>query len=249
MEGEKNFKIIVSYDGTLYSGWQVQPNGTSIQEKLEEALHVIFKEKIHVTGSGRTDAGVHAHKQTANFKVKTALESRRLLRSLNGLLPQEIRILEITEVDISFHARFDVKKKCYAYRMTLGPVQPPHWRHFSWHVPWDVNLPAMQEAASYLIGTHNFAAFTNESPSKEEKDLIRNINRIEFIPWEYGTLIEFEGDGFLYKMVRNIVGTLVDVGASKIPPEHIKTILSSLDRRTAGPAAPPLGLSLSYVVY
>lgn len=241
--------MTVSYDGAPFSGWQVQPNGISIQEKLEEALTLILKENVHVTGSGRTDAGVHAHKQVANFKTATELEGRRILRSLNGILPPEIRVLDILEVDLDFHARFQAKSKCYTYRLTLKPVQPPHWRHYSWHVPWAVDLASMQEAASHLIGTHNFSSFANESPSKDEKDLVRRIDRIEFISWEYGVLIEFEGDGFLYKMVRNIVGTLVDVAASKLTPADVLAIKTSEDRRQAGQAAPPYGLFLSYVTY
>lgn len=249
MEEKKNYKLTVAYDGSSFSGWQVQPNGVSIQEKLENALLLILKEKIHVTGSGRTDAGVHAAAQIASFKTDRTFDLKKLFYSLNGILPPEIRVLSLEEADPSFHARFSAKGKCYTYRLTLGPVQPPHWRHISWHVPWKIDLPAMERAASYLIGEHNFSAFTNESVSKEEKDLVKTIKRIDFVPWEFGVLIEFEGDGFLYKMVRNIVGTLVEVGSLKREPEEMVSVLASLDRKKAGQAAPPLGLFLSRVIY
>lgn len=249
MEEKKNYKLTVAYDGSSFSGWQVQPNGVSIQEKLEHALFLILKEKVHVTGSGRTDAGVHAAAQIANFKTDRPFDLNRALYSLNGILPPEIRVLDLSSAPPSFHARFSAKGKCYTYRLTLGPVQPPHWRHFSWHIPWKIDLPSMERAASYLIGEHNFSAFTNESVSKDAKDLVRNLQRIDFVPWEFGTVIEFEGNGFLYKMVRNIVGTLVEVGSSKRKPEEIEAILASQDRKKAGQAAPPLGLFLSRVIY
>jgi len=245
----KNYKMTIAYDGTGFSGWQVQPNGISIQQKLEEALCLVLREPTIVTGSGRTDAGVHAHRQIANFKTISDHSPSRIHRSLNGLLPPEIRVLDLGIADPSFHARFQAKGKCYTYRLTLGPVQPPHYRHYSWHVPWPLDLALMKEAASHLIGTHNFAAFTNESPSKEDMDLTRTLHRIDFVPWEFGICLEFEGDGFLYKMVRNIVGTLIEVGSLKTTPQEVQHILLSQDRRKAGQAAPPHGLTLSYVTY
>ena len=245
-----NYKIIIAYDGTHYSGWQVQPNGISIQETLQKALKIFLREDISLIGSGRTDAGAHALGQAAHFKTSKNIDFYRFLHSLNGLLPLDIRIKAIEKVPLDFHARYHAIGKIYHYFLHLNPILNPFSRLYSLHVYEKLDLNLLREGAQYLIGTHDFTAFTNESHrGVAAYDPIRQLKRLAIFPTEEGLRLEFEADGFLYKMVRNIVGTLLEIGTKKRTPGSVLSILASKDRRLAGQAAPAHALFLMEVIY
>lgn len=247
---EYNYKIVVSYDGTNYSGWQIQPNGISIQQKLQEALKIFLRHDTHVIGSGRTDAGTHALGQTAHFKTTFEIDPRRFIHSLNGILPIDIRIISIESVSLDFHARYSAKGKIYHYFLHLNPVQNPFKRLYALHVLEKINVDTLMESAQYFIGTHDFTAFANESHTGVAAyDPIRNLTRLDIVPIEDGIRLEFEADGFLYKMVRNITGTLLEAASGYRLPSSIPHIFASKDRRTAGKAVPAHGLFLVKVLY
>jgi tRNA pseudouridine38-40 synthase len=244
------YKLKIAYDGTSFGGWQLQPNCVSIQALIEEALGLILRAPTSVIGSGRTDAGVHALGQTAHFSAKDRIDIQKVMASLNGLLPAEIRILDLIEAPLEFHARFNAISKVYHYRLHLEPTANPFKIHYSYHVPHPVDLALLEETALLFLGTHDFTSFANEARrGSAAKDAVRTLLRLDLVPEAGGLRLEFEGDGFLYKMVRNIVGTLLDVCAGKIRKEEISTILKAKDRRLAGRAAPPHGLYLVEVKY
>lgn len=246
----RNYKLNISYDGTNYCGWQVQANGISIQAIIENQLKIILQKEVHVTGSGRTDAGVHAMDQVANFVFDGQVDLKNLHRSINALLPHDIRVNGIEEVPLSFHARFSPKGKTYYYHLHLHPLQSPFKRLYSLHVKDSLDMEAIKTAAKAFIGTHNFASFANQAhKGSASRDPIRTLYRLDIIDEEGGVCLQFEANGFLYKMVRNIVGTLLEVGEGKLKPEDVKRILESKDRKQAGRAAPPHGLFLMKVDY
>ncbi len=245
-----NYKLTISYDGTGYGGWQIQPNSVSIQSLIQKALTIILKEAIHVTGSGRTDAGVHALGQIAHFQTNKAFQIRSLLHSLNGLLPPQIRILEIDVVPDTFHARYSAIGKVYHYHIHLDRILNPFTRLYSFQVFHKVDIDLLTEASACFLGTKDFTAFANERHrGSAAKNGVRTLQRIDITPEPGGICLEFEADGFLYKMVRNITGTLLDVCAGLIPLSDIEIIFHSKDRRKAGKAAPPHGLFLVQVHY
>lgn len=246
----KNYKLTIAYDGTRFSGWQIQPNSISIQEKLEEVLKILTKEEVKVTGSGRTDSGVHARGQVANFKTSKTLDPYKLRASLNGLLPYDIRVLEVEDVPLDFHARFSAKAKCYHYHLCLERVQLPFHRLYTWHVRQPLDLARLKEAAKHFIGEHDFTSFANEAhEGSAAKNPVRDLYRLDVVEEDGGVRLEFEGSGFLYKMVRNIVGTLHEVAVGKIDIDVIPSIFEAKDRKQAGAAAPPQGLFLNSVSY
>lgn len=244
------YKLTIAYDGTSFGGWQVQPNCISIQALIQNALTTILRTPVSIIGSGRTDAGVHALGQTAHFSTKCAIPISKTLASLNGLLPVEIRILELVKVPPEFHACFKAVTKIYHYRLHLERISDPFKMNYAYHVPHPVDLHLLEQTASLFLGTHDFTSFANEaSRGPAAKGAIRTLHRLKLHPEPGGIRLEFEGDGFLYKMVRNIVGTLLDVCAGKIAKDQIPTILQAKDRRKAGRAAPPNGLYLVEVKY
>lgn len=246
----KNYKLLIAYDGTPFHGWQVQNNAESIQELIQKALTLILREPTKIIGSGRTDSGVHALGQVAHFHTEIDFMPFRVLGSLNGLLPPEIRILALDEVSPTFHAQHSAIGKIYRYHISLNPVLSPFIRGRCWHIPYNVSLQEMIRASRKLLGTHDFTSFANEAhEGSAAKDPVRTIQRIDFLENNGELSIEFEGDGFLYKMVRNIVGTLVEVGSGKIQAEEIEEILAKKDRKAAGASAPPQGLFLVKVHY
>ncbi len=249
MPPESKFKMTIAYDGTRYGGWQVQPNATTIQELIQKSLETIFRKQTFATGSGRTDAGVHALGQTAHFHAPAECDLLRVRRSLNALLPHDIRILDIEPVDESFHARYSAQRKIYRYNLTLGPIENPFTRLYSWHIPTPFDIGAAGYALSAFVGTHDFASFANTgSHEGREKDTVRTIYRAEILPTADGIAIEFEGNGFLYQMVRNMVGSVWEAATGKLQ-KTIAQILEQKDRRAAGQAAPPHGLFLVNVIY
>lgn len=244
------YKMIIAYDGTEYSGWQVQINGTSIQTILQNALSTILREKTDVTGSGRTDAGVHALGQVAHFHSEATLDLYRLLLSINSLLPHDIRVKSIEKVENSFHSRYDATSKIYHYHLHLDRVMDPFKRRYCMHVLEKIDLSILEKGTKMLLGTHDFTSFANEAHrGTAARNGIRTLERFDILPESGGIRLELQADGFLYKMVRNIVGTLIDVASGRIPIEQIPQIISEKDRKKAGFAAPPQGLFLVQVIY
>ncbi len=242
--------MTIAYDGTNYGGWQVQRNAVSIQALIEEPLSIILRNPASIAGSGRTDAGVHALGQTAHFTSDKPIDIFKTIASLNGMLPDEIRILEIVEVPLHFHARYSAIAKTYHYRLHLDKIPDPFKNRYAYHVPHPVDLPLLNSAASLFLGTQDFTSFANEATQgSAAKNAVRSLHRLDVVEERGGVRLEFEGDGFLYKMVRNIVGTLLDVCAGKIAICQIPKIFSAKDRRLAGRAAPPHGLYLVEVKY
>lgn len=245
------YKLTIAYDGTSYSGWQIQPNADSIQQYLKNAIERILSgKKIVLIGSGRTDAGVHAKGQVAHFKVDHHFDLRRFLWSLNGILPKDIRVLQIEEVALDFHSQYNAKSKEYHYHLSLDNVMDPFHRLYCWHLSRQIDTSLLRKAAEFFVGTHDFTSFSNESHSGSvARNPIRTLYRLDVCIQEKNLRLEFEGNGFLYKMVRNIVGTLVEVANGKISLSDIQTIFEARDRRRASPAAPAHGLFLVKVNY
>lgn len=244
------YSMLITYDGSNYGGWQIQPNATSIQSLIENALTTAIKEPISLIGSSRTDAGVHALGQVAHFETKNPLDTYKIQHSLNGILPKDIRILKLDPVPEDFHARHSATGKTYHYHLHLEPIQDPFTRLYSWHIPHKINLPSLLDVIPFFIGTKDFTAFANEShKGAAAKNGVRTLKRIDVVKESHGVRLEFEGTGFLYKMVRNITGTLVDVALGRIEKEEIESIFLSKDRKKAGKAAPSHGLFLVKVHY
>lgn len=245
-----NYKLTIAYDGTSYSGWQIQKNGLSIQECIERVLAKIFQTPLSLVGAGRTDAGVHAEGQVAHFKYEKKIDLHKLHTALNALLPPDIRILDAEEVDLDFHARYDALSKEYHYHLHLDQVRDPFTRLYRCPVSSKVSLPLIEESLSFFIGTHDFSSFIHEREKGScAKNPVRTLTSLKIVPQEGGVRLEFKGNGFLYKMVRNITGTLLEVGFKKIKPQDILTIFEKKDRKAAGPTAPPQGLFLIRVTF
>ncbi|GFR35257.1 tRNA pseudouridine(38-40) synthase TruA [Thermobrachium celere] len=243
----RNIKLIIEYDGTNYVGWQKQKNGLSISEVIEDAIFKITKQSVNLIGSGRTDAGVHARGQVANFLIETKIPADKLKDAINSKLPSDISIISSEEVDESFHARYSSKGKWYSYTI-LNRVEPsPFYNKYAAHIKYKLDLDKMIKASKYLIGQHDFAAFKSEGSSV--KTTVRTIYKIDINKDGDIIRLDFEGDGFLYNMVRIITGTLIDVGRGKIQTEDVQKILNSKDRRNAGFTAPACGLCLEKVYY
>jgi tRNA pseudouridine38-40 synthase len=247
-------KATIRFDGTPFVGWQVQPNGRSVQGEIERVLALIMREPVPVQGSGRTDAGVHALGLVISFRLNAEMDLNRLRRSINGLLSPEIRVESMEWADDSFSARYDAKWKTYAYSFQLGRAPDPFSARYTWCIPWELDVARMGKLAQSFLGGHDFAGLQCAGASVSTTE--RNVYKIEIIDgpaigprdatdhWR----LEITGDGFLYKMVRNIVGTLVDVTRGNLPESRIGELLSS-----AGPyrgyTAPSLGLALVRVGY
>lgn len=245
-----NYKLIIAYDGTAYSGWQMQPNAISIQELFENALHTLTREKVRLIGSGRTDAGVHARGQVAHFKCSKALDLGYLFCALNGILPIDIRLLHIESAPLTFHAQRSALRKIYHYNLCFEPVVLPFDRLYRYHFRKAVSLDLLQEAARLFVGTHDFTSFANSGDEGAcRKNPVRTIYRLDVVKQEQGVRLEFEGNGFLYKMVRNIVGMLLNVASGKRSINEIETLFQAKDRRLAPQSAPAQGLFLMKVFY
>jgi len=242
-----NVKIVLEYDGTRYHGWQRQKNGLSIQEVLEKAISSITGEKINVIGAGRTDAGVHALGQVANFTTNTRIPIEKLPYAINSKLPEDIVVKDAQIVPESFHATKSAKGKIYVYSILNSSFPSPLLRFYSYFFPLELNLEAMKRAAGYFIGVHDFSSF--RASGSEVKTSVREIRRLEVNKNQELVTIEIEANGFLYNMARIIAGTLLDVGISKLDPREIPDIIKSRDRNKAGRTLPPQGLCLKEVIY
>ncbi|MDD5474955.1 MAG: tRNA pseudouridine(38-40) synthase TruA [Syntrophales bacterium] len=243
----RNIRIIVEYEGTSYLGWQRQAGGVTIQGLLEAAAGKILQEEIRLIGSGRTDAGVHALNQVANFKTGSSLPTLNILRGMNSLLPFDIAVRAIEEVDESFHSRFNAISKEYHYLIYNSPVRSPLNHNRSWHIPDPLDMNIMNEAAEFIRGSNDFGAF--RSTGSCTSSAVRTVTRAGFAREGDLVTFEIEADGFLRHMVRSIVGTLVTVGRGRATPDGFRSILESRDRKLAGMTAPPGGLFLMNVRY
>lgn len=243
----KNIQLIISYRGTNYCGWQVQPNGETIQEVITRAIKELTGESVNLTGSGRTDAGVHALGQSANFFTASTIPPELWHRALNTRLPADIRVISSRTRNSDFHSRYQAKGKSYLYKMLVSPVASPFLADLAFYVPRPLDWAAMEEAAANFLGEHDFTAFM--ASGSAIKTTVRTITNISFSKnndlWE----ITFTGNGFLYNMVRIMAGTLYEVGYGRLKPQDIKAIIDSRDRRRAGITAPAHGLYLKEVYY
>ena len=260
-----HWKLTVAYDGTPYNGWQIQPGLPTIQGTLAKALLHITGETVLPQGSGRTDTGVHALGQVASVTLASPIPASNLQRALNHILPTSIRIVSIQQVPADFHARHSARRKTYEYRIATQPICPPTLAPFVWNCTWPLDLSAMQEGAAHVIGTHDFTSFAATDPdlanriASDEDDEISSatparttVRDIFASTWHReGDLLFYRvtGSGFLHHMVRNLVGTFVDVGRGRTRSDALPAILTARARSVAGPTAPPQGLFLVEVDY
>jgi tRNA pseudouridine38-40 synthase len=245
------FKLVVAYDGTAYEGWQVQKTGTGVQEKVEAALAKLFPTRPRLHSASRTDTGVHALGMVAHFEIPAAkfkMSPRKLALAINAWLPEDIRVLSAARAPKKFHARFDAAGKQYRYFVWNHPAMNPLLRHQAWQVTRPLDVKAMRAAAPRFLGRRDFKSFA-ASRNYEMASTVRRLTRCEVK--KSGPLLTFiiEGDGFLYKMCRGIVGTLVQIGLGKFPASEIRRMLAKKDRRVAGMTAPAQGLVLWKIFY
>lgn len=245
----RNIKLVLAYDGSDFHGWQIQSHVITIQGVLQETLKKLCQEEISVYGSGRTDAGVHARGQVAHFKTASKIPVSKFQHALNELLPTSIRIYDCREVDSTFHARYSAQSKLYSYAILNQPICSPFRRRYAFHVPYSLNVEAMGAAARHFIGDHDFTSFCDtqdESPSK-----VRTVMLSEILPEEKSALVIFrvEANGFLHRMVRAMVGTLIEIGRGRLDSNSIPSLLAARDRSVAPWTAPANGLCLEWVKY
>jgi tRNA pseudouridine38-40 synthase len=247
----RNVKLTIAYDGSGYHGWQIQPGFETVQGIVTEALHGLLGPKARICGASRTDAGVHALGQVGLIQIDSPIPTANLARAISDRLPDDIVIAEAEDVRMGFDVIGDVTNKLYRYTLHCGPVRPVLQIRHCWHVSSELDVPAMAEAAGLLVGRKDFKSFATAADRRE--DTVRTVFRCDVTDapgaddrWIY---VDAEGDGFLYNMVRNIVGTLVEVGLGRWEPGRIAEILDARDRRAAGPIAPPNGLCLMWIRY
>jgi len=252
----RNIKLTLEYDGTKYAGWQVQNScqlsvvsrhSKTIQGTIEKAIKKIIHEKVKLIGSGRTDSGVHAKAQVANFKTDSSIATEKLQKALNAVLPDDISVIKTEEVGLDFHSRFFAKSKVYRYTILNRPSRPALSKDMVYFLSYPLNLRLMQEEAKVLLGRHNFRSF--QAQDKKERDAMRIIKNLKITRGKDFIYIDIEANGFLYNMVRNIVGTLIEIGRGKLPEGSTKKILLARNRKFAGPTVPAKGLCLLKVRY
>jgi len=243
-----NIKMILSYDGTEFLGWQESIDGITIQETLRKALETIYQHPVQLEAGSRTDRGVHAEGQVACYTTQKPFNLTRLKYSLNQLLPKAIRVLKLEQALETFHPSLDAKGKEYHYSLSSARVQSPFIRYFSWHITSALDLDLMREGATFLIGTHDFTTFCNTTQPKE-KNPICTLTRLDMTKEGTNFRFEIEGNRVLYKMVRNIIGTLVYLGMGRMCVDEIKQLLQKKDRTRAGMTAPAHGLILKKIYY
>jgi tRNA pseudouridine38-40 synthase len=242
-----NIKLVIEYDGTNYQGWQRQKNAPSIQDVMEKAMEKITQEKVKVIGAGRTDSGVHALNQVAHLHTHSKISTRGFVRGLNSLLPPDIVVKEASDVPIDFHARYSCKSKTYTYHILNRIVPSAIQRNYTWFVPQALHLDPMRRCLDLIVGRRDFKSF--QAAGSSVKDSVREVYAISLNKKDDAICVCIEADGFLRHMVRNIVGTLVDVGKSRISLSDFNTVLDSRNRALAGITAPPQGLFLKEVKY
>jgi tRNA pseudouridine38-40 synthase len=242
-----HFKLTIEYDGTDFHGWQIQPDQPTIQDEIQKILSSMTQDNIIIHGSGRTDAGVHALGQVAHFACDTRISAERFQVALNLMLPKGIVIRECRKVSSSFHARFSARSKTYRYRILNTQIPCAVGRQYVWHIHRPLNIRAMQEAAGHLIGEKDFKSF--EGTGSPRASTVRRIHRADFTEKDGLVTFEINGTGFLKFMVRNIVGTMVEVGLGQRSPDDFQKALLAMNRKAAGITAPPQGLFLLQVDY
>ncbi|MBQ7703490.1 MAG: tRNA pseudouridine(38-40) synthase TruA [Firmicutes bacterium] len=254
---EKNYLIKIAYDGSGFSGWQRQPDKRTVQGVLEETLNFFTGQEIKLNGTSRTDAGVHALGQCASFKGDFTIPKDNLLKAVNSSLKGgqaktfsvgDVKILSIEEMDPDFHARFDCKGKTYRYVIDNGSEADIFRRNYTGRVAEPLDIELMQEAASYMEGTHDFKAFQSAG-GEERETTVRSVSKVTVERQGTDVIVEVTGDGFLYNMVRIMVGTLIEAGTGRRTPESVKDVIDSLDRANAGPTAPASGLYLKEIYF
>ena len=247
----RNLKLVLAYDGTEFSGWQVQPQAATVQGELASAIGRVTGEKILPQGSGRTDAGVHALGQVANFVTQSPIPSENLVIALNDILPPAIRVLEAAEAPAEFHARKSAKAKIYRYRIYRGGICPPFLARYVWHYPYPLDEDEMQEVAGLFVGEHDFTSFAAVDPEQGREEL-SNVRQIFSSSWERQDdefVYTVRGSGFLHHMVRNLVGTFLLAGKGTLKASDLTRILQARLRSAAGATAPASGLFLVSVEY
>ena len=254
----RRIKLTLQYDGTSYHGWQVQPNGITIQSAVTEAIKRITGENVSVIAAGRTDAGVHALGQIAAFTTHTGLAPDILMKALNAVLPEDIRVYDLCDMPLDFHPRYDAKSKIYIYIIASGQVISPFISRYAWHMPYRLDFKAMTTAGEFFKGKHDFSAFRGsgcgaKTTVRSVSGLyIEQVDGIDFMTCRLlgdFIIISIEADAFLRHMVRNITGSIIEAGKRKIHPAYINDIIISKDRRLAGATAPAKGLFLKKVIY
>jgi tRNA pseudouridine38-40 synthase len=253
----RTFKLTVAYDGTAYGGWQRQPNGVTVQELLEKALTKLAGERVVVQGSGRTDAGVHAREQVASCAFLTRLAPAVLVLALNANLPEDVRVLRVQEVDGKFHARFSAKRKEYRYQIDTGKVADPFQRCYAWHHSRPLDVSAMRRAAKLMVGRHDFTALSASRVRRDaavvrgnfERNPVRMVDRLTVTKRGNLLTITARANGFLYKMVRSMVGALVKVGEGRLTVEQLRELMAGKKRTAVVETAPARGLFLWRVSY
>lgn len=243
----RNIKLKIAYDGTNYHGWQTQLNGSTIQETVEQAISIVMKQKVNLIGSGRTDSGVHAYGQVANFIADTKIPAEKIKIALNSNLPNDISILESEDVNLEFNSRFDAHNKTYMYQIYNDRVISPFYGRYSCFVPYNLDFEKMEQAVKSLIGTHDFRGFM--ATGSQVKTTVRTIYDVKLI--KEGNIIKLliNGNGFLYNMVRIIAGTLIDIGKKTKSVDCFEKAIINQDRTVLGQTAEPQGLFLMSVNY
>jgi tRNA pseudouridine38-40 synthase len=252
-QSPRNILLRLAYDGTDYYGWQIQPERPTIQGVLSSALEQLCNHPINLCGSGRTDAGVHAREQAANVRIHSPIPCSNLVHAMNKMLPEAIRVLSAHEVPLEFHARHDALSKTYCYRIFRNDICPPWLSRYVLPYPYPLDEAVIIEAAEYFVGTHDFTSLAASDDSDEEgavaKSYVRTIVSSQFRREGEEFVYTVRGNGFLRHMVRNIVGTLIDIGRRRIPAESVPEIIAARNRAASGPTAPARGLHLMCVEY
>ncbi len=243
------YLLTIAYDGSAFAGWQRQEGFGTVQQALEDAMLAILGEPVVVHGAGRTDAGVHALRQTAHIRIARDFVPDRLLAALNGNLPPPVRVVAVRRIPLQFHARFSAVGKRYVYRTVVSRIAPVFERGRRHWVRRSCDVDRMRHAARHLLGEHDFAAFATNPGYERKRGTVRRIDHLHVVRRGVGFDIAVQGNGFLYNMVRAIAGTLIEVGVGKREPDEVAAILASRDRRRAGENAPPEGLYLLRVLY
>ena len=245
----RNIKLTISYDGTRYAGWQIQKNAKTIQEEIEKALRKILKEKVRLIGAGRTDSGVHAKAQVANFKTEKNFPVKKLLSALNANLPRDISAISAKKVPAKFHSQYNAKSKRYRYTILNSEIDDPFLKPYYCKVQHKLDITLMKKEAKILLGAHDFKSFQAKSNLSRIKDTRRLIKKISIKRHRQYMYMDIEANGFLHNMVRNIAGTLIEIGRGYLKQGSMEKILESCNRQNAGPTAPAKGLALVKVNY